>query len=400
MLPTTGFLTFGWVMGGVGLRPGEICPGRVTLIIRNCFYLCSLNISTGMERGKRFESLQCLRAIAALLVLWAHIKFAITHCAISGSPAIRSAAGAVGVDVFFVISGFVIALTASKINNDWKLFLVHRIARVVPYFWVVTACFLLIKGSAYFQHIMPAQVFNTLLFLPVLDFGEFVNPLHPYGWTLCFEMWFYLAFASLLFVCKTRAKKVLMVALAILCIGFSLFYKGKWVLPHFIFSPMVIEFCSGMVLYSFYDRLITKRNAIIASILCVAAFVGVLHTEALGWYNHILASAGLAWQRFFVWGTFAFTLALCFLYLEKIKPSAFPRWLKLLGDASYSLYLIQPIILFYALRLSYYTSPWLGGLFFLLGTVFSAILLHRVVEKPLTGFVRKKSEKVFLRKQS
>lgn len=351
-----------------------------------------------MEEKKRFESLQCLRAVAAILVLWAHIKFALYHSALSKTDFIHSAAGAVGVDVFFVISGFVIALTASKINNNWKLFLLHRITRVVPYYWIITCCFIIIKSTSYAQHVGTAQIFNTILFLPLLDFGHFVMPLHPYGWTLCFEMWFYLAFAFLLFVSKEKAKRFLIIGMATLTIAVSLLYKGEWVLPHFIFSPLVLEFCSGILLYSFYDKLLSKRNAIISAILCVVSFIGVLYFQELGWYNKVLDSAWLGWQRLFIWGTFAFTLALTFLYLEKRNRSLFPHWLMKLGDASYSLYLIQPITLFYAHRISFYNNSLLGGAFFIFGTIFSAIILHRIVEKPMTGFIRRKAEKLFLKK--
>jgi exopolysaccharide production protein ExoZ len=351
-----------------------------------------------MEEKKRFESLQCLRAVAAILVLWAHIKFALYHSALSKTDFIHSAAGAVGVDVFFVISGFVIALTAAKINNNWKLFLLHRIVRVAPFYWIITCCFFILTSTIGIQNLTESQIFNTFLFLPVLDLGQFRGPIHPYGWTLCFEMWFYIAFATLLVACKEQAKKVLVLIMLGSTILVSILYKGAWVLPHFIFSPLVLEFCGGILLYSFYDKLVKKKVAIIAAVLCISSFIGVVLTENLGWYNRVLDSVWLGWERFFIWGTFAVTLILTFLYLEKRNPTIFPSWLRKLGDASYSLYLVQPIIIFYAHRISYYYNSLLGGAFFILGTIFSAIILHKIIEKPLTGFIRRKTEKLFSKK--
>src|SRR5437868_4658729 len=84
-----------------------------------------------MDR-QRVESIQLLRALAASLVVGHHVALFLA----TRSKFPELAVGAFGVDIFFPISGFVICLTAPKLT--WKEFLVRRIARVVPIYWVAT----------------------------------------------------------------------------------------------------------------------------------------------------------------------------------------------------------------------------------------------------------------------
>jgi exopolysaccharide production protein ExoZ len=128
----------------------------------------------------RFEGIQCLRAIAAFLVLWGHLKWVGDF---SDNPWIRSAAGGVGVDIFFVISGFVISFSAKKLKFYWKSFAINRFSRVVPYYYLLTAPLIIV--SVFKSASLNANsLWNSIFFLPLFDFHQFENPFHPYGWTM------------------------------------------------------------------------------------------------------------------------------------------------------------------------------------------------------------------------
>ena len=98
---------------------------------------------SGQKTGppNKQQGIQVLRGVAALFVMFAHLKFNL------GIPAENTAntrwlaanIGAIGVDIFFVISGFVIAMTAAKLGDNWRAFLAHRIARIVPLYFTVSS---------------------------------------------------------------------------------------------------------------------------------------------------------------------------------------------------------------------------------------------------------------------
>src|SRR4051812_545608 len=109
------------------------------------------------SQTSKYEGLQSLRAIAALLVLSVHVGY------------ITNPSGAVGVDIFFVLSGFVIALTAAKSGTTWKSFLVNRITRVVPFYYLMSIPLAInvLRQEDFEWH----QLWNTIFFIPIFGSG-------------------------------------------------------------------------------------------------------------------------------------------------------------------------------------------------------------------------------------
>jgi len=133
--------------------------------------------------NKSFISLQCMRGFAAALVVLAHLPHGIPH---SINGAIR---GGIGVDLFFVISGFVMAhtLVARSQNPLAALsFLVRRILRIYPLYFlatVITAIVTLVQLGTSIDWIF---LFKSVTAVPLSDAkGEFLSPLLFLGWTLC-----------------------------------------------------------------------------------------------------------------------------------------------------------------------------------------------------------------------
>ena len=273
-------------------------PGKMACVYREASGKLHGAQESSMNRAKqmdgaipsritRWSGLQSLRAIAAFLVLWAHLKFALGEEWANRFMFIRSAAGAVGVDIFFVISGFVISLVASEKESNWKRFLVHRFARVVPFYWLVSLLLWLPK-LVHFDRIHPLQIWNSFLFLPVLVRFAYTNPIHPYGWSLGFEIWFYLVFgASLLFAKKTASVVMVSFLVAGTVLISCILPSMDWFLPRFLFSPMVMEFCCGILIFRFRDRI---PQGLVWPVLALSAlaFLEVLRTEALGQHLEML----------------------------------------------------------------------------------------------------------------
>src|SRR5262245_6975040 len=200
----------------------------------------------------RFTSIESLRGIAAALVLFAHVKFPVVDaCGVNELPsALRPTWGACGVDLFFVISGFVISLTLDRPGMTWRGFLAARVARVVPVYFVFTLACLVIPAVICVP-LSGRVVADSFLFLPLFDTDRFAGTIHPYGWTLSFEIWFYLVATVLAVVAGARAVPV---RLAVVFIAGSLVmlavgYSSSWYFPRFGLCPLVIEFALGCVAY-------------------------------------------------------------------------------------------------------------------------------------------------------
>src|SRR5215208_5827615 len=144
-----------------------------------------------------FLTVQALRAIAALLVVAYHAfdmwGLRTNHTA----SAYSWINGAAGVDIFFIISGFVMVISSRRIDSQpgaWWTFIKHRIVRIVPLYWLLTTAKLLLvlffsdlalRSSLEFDYVA-----RSYLFFPVVDGAGHFRPLLPVGWTLTYEFLF------------------------------------------------------------------------------------------------------------------------------------------------------------------------------------------------------------------
>ena len=130
------------------------------------------------------ENLQALRGIAALLVVWAHLKWPLTDLCpnITHNTFIKTAHGSIGVDLFFIISGFVICLTACKRHHQPLDFFLARIARVAPLYLVATIGFVALNYPKFWPNPSWLSFWNGFFYLPLFDTSVYtVPPLPPVG---------------------------------------------------------------------------------------------------------------------------------------------------------------------------------------------------------------------------
>ena len=248
--------------------------------------------------------------------------------------------GASGVDIFFVISGFVMTISSAPLRKQLhpaRIFLVRRLERIVPMYWIVTTFKLvtLLVAPALAVNAMGTwwHVIASYLFLPSRDALGTHEPLLSVGWTLNFEMAFYALVAVIL---ATRAS-LLKVAAPVLIFVALVQYLPQPGMPQAVLwyeRPMSLEFLFGILLALGLHR-VRKLPAWIAVALMVCGLMLLF-----GWYEPIFSP----W-RGVEWGIPALMVVGSAVALEGRIGAWAPRWALELGDASYSIYLTHDLVL-------------------------------------------------------
>ena len=283
-----------------------------------------------------FRLLQPLRAFAALTVVAHHLSILLGER--NHLPVRIWRQGASGVDIFFVISGFVMALTTRSMPSTTETagrFLVRRLQRIVPLYWLLTLVMLLLRDAGVGGTSSPSelQLLASLLFVPMRNSVGNFHPVLVVGWTLNFEMAFYLLFALAL-LARVRAEWVLVPALVLLATSAV---HGAPRLPGPLEgyqNSVVLEFLYGVAL----ARLLPWVVRVPAWLACVLACAGLTMIFVSG------APETSVW-RGVLWGLPATIVVCAVLALEKPWGKRLPHWPVELGDASYSIYLTHGFVL-------------------------------------------------------
>jgi exopolysaccharide production protein ExoZ len=341
------------------------------------------------------RNIQALRGIAALLVLWAHLKFVFpTSSAASHESWVRTARGAMGVDLFFVISGYVICMTAAKRHHTPLDFILARVARVAPLYLLVTLCVIvpfLIRGQA--TWVPFSSIWNGLFYLPILDLQDYTEPPLEVGWTLSFEFWFYSVFALLLFFLPAR--RVALVLPLIFLAGVPLmtrFYGAAWYFPRFAFHPLVLEFAMGCLVYHTQKWF---RRDLSCFLLLAGLATGLIlarHSGDLGYHEPLLSNRlDLAWRRVYLWGIPWALIVAGLVGLERNGVRTLPRWLVWTGGISFSLYLTHTSVMGKVVRFEDRTGlhqPVVIVPLVIAACLVAAWLCWRFIERPLTSLAQ------------
>ncbi|UII73846.1 acyltransferase [Pseudomonas sp. HN11] len=276
-------------------------------------------------------SVQALRALAAWMVVGVHfMQLFFDFEAHNALEYLLADKGGIGVDIFFVISGFVIFLaTADKALTPWR-FMLMRVARIVPAYWFYTLLMVLLVATVPsmfpYEHLEPSYVLMSLLFIAApSEPGVEVYPLLGVGWTLNFEMLFYVLFSFALSVRASYRLWVVATLLYLACyIGPTLGLASG-----FYSNGIVLEFLMGIVIGMLYRRGLCRTKPWLPLLGIVGASMAVYHGADL--------------PRALEWGIpSAISVISCVALEPYFKGS---RFLKMLGDCSYSVYLIHVPVL-------------------------------------------------------
>ena len=331
---------------------------------------------------RTYFGVQALRAVAALFVVGYHATLVPFE---AGTPLAGGvwSHGACGVDIFFVISGFVMAVTAPGLAgraDAGRVFLWRRIVRVVPLYWLFTTAAWAWQGFGPGPGTGGAwHVAASYLFIPSFDRAHVPVPLLQVGWTLNFEMMFYLLFAAALALEASPLRFLPPVLGTLAAVGWR--EHPAWPAWTALASPLVLEFLFGVVI-----AWLARRERLPG-----------------GWFGALLLAVGFAavcllpmarGARVVYWGLPAAAIMAGVVGLEDAVGRRLPRWLLEAGNASYAVYLVHlPVIALLWPRLARHGGT--GGRLAAEMIVLSLVLclgageaVHRLVELPLMRLLR------------
>ena len=289
---------------------------------------------------KELKLIQLLRCVACLLVVMFHISGNYSNTYLKSFLGNSFKFGGAGVDIFFVLSGFIITYS----NRNYLLkksnaiqFLKKRIIRIFPIYWVILSFFLLIQlalPSFYQTHyiISIPNLLKTYLLLPNH------NMINGVSWTLTNELFFYLIFTiAFIIPNKKYLLSLLFIYLAFLTISpmFNFVNSNTDYNKNLHLFPMNIEFLLGIVIVLLVDRFHKKYCLPFLFVGICLFIVSALFTNS----SHILFPS--AYNRVVLFGLPSFLIILSLVKYELTHDIIIPKLFLKLGDASYSIYLFH-----------------------------------------------------------
>lgn len=330
-------------------------------------------------------NIQALRALAALLVVCVHMA---AFGTLLGWSQRATVFGNCGVDLFFVISGFIMMHTVMTRPTSASAFLANRIVRVVPLYWLTTVAVFALALAA------PSLLGETradwralalsLAFVPFDRGGGVVEPLFFLGWTLNYEMFFYAGFAVALWVARGRAMATMLLCggLIAACVVTGWLTTATSVIGRFYTNDLMLEFVFGMIA----ARVTAARGLPPVWVAVVMVTAGLMVMVGAGPWLHA--------PRWAVSGLAATIVLLGAIWAERHGLRASSRSVQAVGAASYALYLTHPFVM----QAFGKVAVWLGGggaiviVLAIAGFVTAlgiALMVHTRVELPLTRALRR-----------
>ncbi len=352
-------------------------------------------VSSSLKKATQFKNIQAARAIAANFVLLSHL-LAVEKKYGHGFRVLPDAVawGACGVDLFFVVSGFIMATIAAQ--EDFRTFVVSRLTRIYPPYWFYS---LLVLGVSL---VAPDIVNGSIKESPVLWksfllIPESTFPLLAVGWTLTHEIYFYAIFAVLLALGGVRP--IFMPIWALLCVWIHEIIRPASPILTVIGHPLTLEFiagvCVGLIVRSGITRF-SSYAAFAGGIVLIATFLTLDPASTLVGDPASRVDGAESWIRVFALGLpFAF-IVYGINTKQKSEHRASQSVLGMIGDSSYSIYLSHVLVLS-ALGRVFVALPAHNEVIefvFVLASIFAAniwgIVSFRFIEQPSLRFLRMK----------
>lgn len=330
----------------------------------------------------KLKNLQILRGISALLVCFFHFRENLNIPDLELGEILFSK-GSIGVPIFFVISGFIMVFTTrtidfteTNVGKEIVIFFKKRIIRVVPLYYLLTFAWIFIGGSFfyYFEGKGFSRLLHSLLFLPEKN----VFPVVYLGWSLNYEMFFYLVFGISLFF-KTK-RYFFIITFFIVTYLLGLIFNPENAYLEMVTSYLNLYFVVGIIYGLLLDKIpVSKNIGIIISSTGILLFT-LLIFKIIPAYKEILT--------LFIVSLFVLSFLL-FDYTFHCKGN---RFLVFLGDISYSLYLSHPFVGVLLKRFhveGYLSIPYFAVQIALV--ILVATFLYHFIEKRMINYLKLKS---------
>ena len=329
----------------------------------------------------RINNLQGLRAYAALPVVIFHTGFTL--------PGINKF-GVFGVHMFFLLSGYIMAHICA---TDRHAFIRRRLIRIIPSYWALTL--LLFCVAARFPHLLnatravPSELIKSLLFIPFQKSNGLFQPILFIGWTINYEMYFYMLLGLAILIAPRRP--LLVASIFILGIAaISSFFTSTSAIATFYANPVILEFVFGLLAYTcvaaFPERARSRGKYLWIGIV-VSSLILLPVIESF----NLFPSLPLVVR----YGPLSFLLIGCSCLLAIGGNDLRAGLIVLIGDASYTLYLVHAYFEMVLDRIVARHLPWLhittafGCLFAVTLSVIASIYLFLYVEKPMLRYLNK-----------
>lgn len=337
----------------------------------------------------KIYSLQVFRGLAAVMVLLAHSNIMLNKSLFSGS----FIPGYIGVDFFFVLSGFIIMLTCKKSIGPGEIsgYIRKRVLRVFPPYIIYTLMAFIVSFAyeqftgtrlIYWIYINAQNFFQSISLYP-FSADKTRLPILPVAWTLTHEMLFYILFASLFFI-KNKSGILLIAAawIALIVAAPVMKVSGSNYLLDTFLSSRNLEFIMGCVMAYFASNYVDWK-------ISVSALICGLGMLVIAWSNTL---SGYSITTLSDWAVYGIPFALIIFGATRLerfihnKEGKVFRFLVYLGDASYSIYLVHFIVIMVCKRtindlgMEYgYVEFWLTSAIALV----VSLAMYELIEEPM-----------------
>ncbi|MDX6805380.1 acyltransferase [Terrihabitans rhizophilus] len=334
-------------------------------------------------------NIQVLRFVAAFLVVLGHVLTSADRMPLQGDQLslTRSFADSfgIGVDIFFIISGFIMFyLCHDKFGQKGQSssFLLRRFIRVVPIYWAFTALMvasiLIFADQVTTAIINPEHLLASLAFIPWMNPDGIMRPVLKLGWTLNYEIFFYLAFGLALNLPRRIALPVLF-SVFLMAVAFNAFVPSElWILK-FWSDPIILEFLLGIGLAAAFLREWRLSFTQSAALIALACFTLIFLVP-------VAQLHGVTFRPL-IFGIPSLMICAAFAFGPQMSADRLlDRALVLFGTASYCLYLSHPFILNAVERMGigwWSTHPGAFVMAACVASVFGSIGLYLWLERPL-----------------
>ena len=329
-------------------------------------------------------NIQALRGIAAMMVVFCH-----TADIAKGGRDWFGASGANGVDLFFVISGFIMVFTTADGRTGPLSFMRNRFLRIAPLYWLMTLIVLVLAFVIpdVFKGTRPdlREFVLSLAFIPFLKAGsDGVQPMLFVGWTLNYEMFFYALFALGLTVRRPTVGAVGVIGSLVLLALVGWFIRPEGVVASFYTRPITLEFAEGILLG------LVWRGAAVNAVPTYLAWIALAVSAAI----FALAPGDVITGTVVGYGILAAVIVGASLMLERRGVKVVWPWLLRLGDASYAIYLTH----FFVIRALEKVTAWLPqnaisvtilALVAMFGCALVGWVVHVWIERPTTRALKR-----------
>jgi peptidoglycan/LPS O-acetylase OafA/YrhL len=347
-----------------------------------------------------------LRALAVVLVIYNHSMIICMDDKFTRSVQVNFLYTqfwmSIGLDLFFVISGLIMVIvTRSYIKNPggWFNFMLKRIVRIIPLYWLYSG-FVYVERHLLHHPVSTGQIVKTIVFFPVFAAKNAVYPIIDQGWSLSYELFFYLLIVVFLFF---KAKKpfygLLITTVVLAVLGYMVNPASTGL--KFITTPILLEFALGMAVGIAYHyvtlhhghtkQLLIKYAGIAATVVGLVLMLSSLYYKGnyISDPAFIIGNNVIAMYRSLIWGLPCAIFVLGILFWEYTYRPVIPSILIKIGDASFTAYLAHVVIIV-AMGKVYGKIGFANGDAFIIASTILSILislpLYDHIEKPFLKF--------------